>query len=34
MILEHASENGLGADRSQGYGRFDVVKLEQQVVAE
>ena len=25
-ILEHACENGLGADRSQGHGQFDVVE--------
>ena len=29
LILEHASENGLGADRSQGNGRFKVEKIEQ-----
>lgn len=29
LILEHASENGLGADRSQGNGRFRVEKIEQ-----
>jgi hypothetical protein len=27
-ILAHAGENGLGADRSQGNGQFDVIKLE------
>jgi hypothetical protein len=29
QILEAASELGLGADRSQGYGTFDVVKFEE-----
>lgn len=28
VLLEHASENGIGADRSQGNGRFRVLKLE------
>ena len=27
-ILRFSQENGLGADRSQGYGKFDVVKFE------
>lgn len=26
-ILQHAQENGLGASRSQGYGKFDVVEF-------
>lgn len=27
-ILQHAQENGLGASRSQGYGKFNVTKFE------
>ena len=29
LLLEYASENGLGADRSMGFGKFDVVKFEE-----
>ena len=28
VLLEHSSENGLGSDRSQGFGRFKVVSVE------
>lgn len=31
-ILEYAQENGLGADRSQGYGQFDLLKFEPETV--
>lgn len=27
-ILEYCQENGLGADRSQGFGQFDIVSFE------
>ena len=27
LLLEYGSENGLGADRSQGYGQFDVLEI-------
>jgi CRISPR/Cas system CSM-associated protein Csm4 (group 5 of RAMP superfamily) len=32
-ILEYAQENGLGADRSQGFGQFDLVEFAQEVSA-